>query len=309
MTKSIIKLIFVTSSMFFLSIACTKKRNYQIVKIDGSSTVFPITEAIAEEFGKTNSNIRVTVAVSGTGGGFKKFSIGEIDINNASRRIKQSEIDKSRERNTEYLEIPVAFDGISVVVNKSNTWVDYFTVEELKKIWNRGSTITRWNQIRPHWPNKKIRLYGPGPDSGTFDYFTKVINGKSHVSRSDFTKSEDDNVILQGVAGDKNSLGFFGFAHYINSQKKVRAVPIKKDISSKAILPSHETINKGTYSPLSRLLFIYVSIKSLKENKAVLEFVRFYLKKSMALVSDVGYVPLPKQDYLNELNKIENILL
>jgi len=200
------------------------------VKVDGSSTVFPITEAVAEEFGKVKKHrrVRVTVGVSGTGGGFKKFLAGETDINDASRPIKQKEIDKAQKNGVQYIELPVAYDGLSVVVNKRNTWVDYLTVAELHKIWKPGSTVKTWKDIRSNWPDQKIQLYGPGTDSGTFDYFTEVINGKSQVSRSDFTKSEDDNVLVKGVAGDKGSLGYFGFAYYVENADKVKAVPIKQ---------------------------------------------------------------------------------
>ncbi|MFQ6615037.1 MAG: PstS family phosphate ABC transporter substrate-binding protein, partial [Fidelibacterota bacterium] len=220
--------------MLTLLIASTGFAGSQVlqgtVKIDGSSTVFPITEAVAEEFGKVREHrkIRVTVGVSGTGGGFKKFLAKETDINDASRPIKQKEIDKANKNGVKYIELPVAYDGLSVVINKKNTWVDYLTVAELNKIWKPGSAVKTWKDIRSNWPNLKIQLYGPGTDSGTFDYFTEVINGKSQVSRSDFTKSEDDNVLVNGVAGDKGSLGYFGFAYYVENRDKLRVVPIKQ---------------------------------------------------------------------------------
>jgi phosphate transport system substrate-binding protein len=276
------------------------------VKVDGSSTVFPITEAVAEEFGmlREHRRIRVTVGVSGTGGGFKKFLAGETDINDASRPIKQKEIDKANKNGVKYIELPVAYDGLSVVVNKKNTWVDYLTVAELHKIWKPGSTVKTWQDIRSNWPNQKIQLYGPGTDSGTFDYFTEVINGKSQVSRSDFTKSEDDNVLVNGVAGDKGSLGYFGFAYYVENKDKLKVVPIKQG-NKKPVAPTMTTINNGSYAPLSRPIFIYVNLQSAKKPE-VREFVRFYLIQAKELVKEVGYVPLPDQDYKRYLDQFEN---
>lgn len=276
------------------------------VKIDGSSTVFPITEAVAEEFGmvKENRRVRVTVGVSGTGGGFKKFLAGETDINDASRPIKQKEIDKANKNGIKYIELPVAYDGLSVVVNKKNTWVDYLTVEELHKVWKPGSTVKTWKDIRANWPDIKIQLYGPGTDSGTFDYFTEVINGKSQASRSDFTKSEDDNVLVNGVAGDKGSLGYFGFAYYIENKDKLKAVPIKQG-NKKPVAPTMTTINNGSYAPLSRPIFIYVNLNSAKRLE-VRKFIHFYLEHAGDLVKEVGYVPLLDQDYQKHLDKFEN---
>jgi phosphate transport system substrate-binding protein len=307
--KSLIVLV----GMLALLIASTGFSDTKIlkgtVKVDGSSTVFPITEAVAEEFGKVREHrrIRVTVGVSGTGGGFKKFLAGETDINDASRPIKQREIDIARKNGIQYIELPVAYDGLSVVVNKSNTWVDYLTVAELHKIWKPGSTVKTWKDIRSNWPDKKIQLYGPGTDSGTFDYFTEVINGKSQVSRSDFTKSEDDNVLVTGVAGDKGSLGYFGFAYYVENKDKLKVVPIKQG-SKKPVAPTMTTINNGSYAPLSRPIFIYVNLKSAKKPE-VREFVRFYLKQAKELVKEVGYVPLPDQNYQKHLDKFENNFL
>jgi len=279
------------------------------VKVDGSSTVFPITEAVAEEFGKVKEHrrVRVTVGVSGTGGGFKKFLAGETDINDASRPIKQKEIDKAKKNGVQYIELPVAYDGLSVVVNKSNTWVDFLTVAELHKIWKPGSTVKTWKDIRSNWPNQKIQLYGPGTDSGTFDYFTEVINGKSQVSRSDFTKSEDDNVLVTGVAGDKGSLGYFGFAYYVENKDKLKVVPIQQG-DKKPVAPTMTTINNGAYAPLSRPIFIYVNLKSAKKPE-VREFVRFYLKQAKELATEVGYVPLPDQEYQKYLDKFESDFL
>ncbi len=264
------------------------------IKVDGSSTVFPITEAAAEEFGKVQPRVRVTVGMSGTGGGFKKFALGETDINNASRAIKESEAKAARDRGVEFLEVPVGHDGITVVVNNANTWVDKLTVAELKKIWEPNSKVKTWKDIRPNWPDRKIKLYGPGTDSGTFDFFTEAINGKAQLSRSEFTKSEDDNVLVQGVEGDKDSLGYFGFAYYKTNAKKVKAVPI--DNGTRTVLPTMDSITSNKYAPLSREVYIYVSKKALKR-KEVAEFVRFYIDQAPNLVNEVGYVPLETVKY------------
>lgn len=275
------------------------------IRVDGSSTVFPVTEAVAEEFGKKHRRARVTVGVSGTGGGFKKFCAGETDINDASRPIKSSEIKIAKKNGIEFFELSVAYDGISVVINPENTWVDYLTVTELKKIWEPGSQVKTWKDIRPSWPDRKIRLYGPGTDSGTFDYFTGAINGKSHASRSDFTMSEDDNVLVQGVAGDRDSLGYFGFAYYSENKSLLKVVPIKNKTAP--VAPSMKTINDGSYSPLSRPIFIYVSKNSVKRPE-VYTFVEFYLENAGELSKDVGYVPLPKSQYDEGLKKLKESL-
>ena len=276
------------------------------VKIDGSSTVFPITEAVAEEFGKKHRRVRVTVGVSGTGGGFKKFSTGEVDINDASRPIKDSEKKLAKKNGIEYIQLPVAFDGISVVVNRKNTWLDYLTVTELKMIWEPGSQVKTWKDVRASWPDRKIRLYGPGTDSGTFDYFTGAINGKSHASRSDFTKSEDDNVLVQGVAGDRDALGYFGFAYYSGNKDKLKIVPIKN--KKAPVSPSLTTINDGSYSPLSRPIYIYASKKAVQRPE-VATFVEFYLKNAGELSKEVGYVPLKKSQYDKGLQKLKRAIV
>lgn len=268
------------------------------VRIDGSSTVFPITEALAEEFQTENPDANVTIGVSGTGGGFTKFINGEIDINNASRPIKEKEITAAQEKNIEYLELPIAYDGLSVVVNKDNDWVDYLTVEELNKIWEPNSQITKWSQVRAGWPDVEIKLYGPGTSSGTFDYFTETINGESGASRSDYTMSEDDNVLVTGITGDKNSLGYFGFAYYIENSDEMKVVPI--DGGNGPIEPTIETINNGTYAPLSRPLYIYVNKASL-ENEAVYNFIEFYIENGAALAEEVGYVGMPEEKYQENL--------
>ena len=264
------------------------------IKIDGSSTVFPITEAVAEEFGAKFPKIRVTVGTSGTGGGFAKFAKGEIDINNASRVIKDSEAQVAKKNGVDYMPVPVAIDGIAVVVNKANTWAKKITVEQLKKLWAPGSQINKWNQLDPSWPDEKILLFGPGTDSGTFDYFTEAINGKSQLSRKDFTQSEDDNVLVNGVMGNKNALGYFGYAHYSGHKDKLRALAV--DNGKATVEPTEDSINKGAYSPLSRTIYIYVSKKS-AQRPEVKEFVNFYIDNVAALVKEVGYVPLPAAKY------------
>lgn len=272
------------------------------IRIDGSSTVFPITEAVAEEFQGIHRKVRVTVGISGTGGGFKKFVAGQTDINDASRPIKKSEKQKAEKNGIDYIDLPVAYDGLSVVVNPENDFVDYLTVTELKKIWQPGSAVKAWSDVRPEWPNKTINLYGPGADSGTFDYFTKAINGKSQASRSDFTASEDDNVLVMGVAGDTYALGYFGYAYYKENKSRLKLVPV--DGGNGPIKPAARSINDGSYKPLSRPVFIYVS-KPGSQKPEVKEFVRFYLKNAAVYSKEVGYIPLPDEDYKNSLKKYE----
>lgn len=272
------------------------------IDIDGSSTVYPVTEAVAEEFMKIYPEVNVTVGVSGTGGGFKRFVVGEIDINDASRPIKEEEIEKAKQNGIEFIEIPVAYDGITVVVNKENDWVDSLTIEELKKIWAPDSKVTKWSDIRPGWPEQKINLYGPGTDSGTFEYFTEAVNGKARESRFDYTASEDDNVLVQGVSQDKYALGYFGFAYYLENMDRLKAVKI--DSGTGPVEPTMDTIREGTYKPLSRPLFIYVNKKSL-ERPEVKEFVNFYMKNAGKLASEVGYVPMAEDVYNENLSKLK----
>jgi phosphate transport system substrate-binding protein len=274
------------------------------IKIDGSSTVYPITEAVAEEFRTEQPNVKVTVGISGTGGGFKKFGRGEIDINDASRPIKSAEDSICQTNNIKHVQLKVAFDALVIVVNKSNTWVDHFTVEELKKIWEPGAqhTINTWNQIRADWPNEEFNLYGPGTASGTYDYFTEAIVGKSGSSRGDYTASEDDNVLVQGITGDKNGIGFFGLAYYEENKDKLKLLGV--DNGKGIILPSHETVKNETYAPLARPIFIYVSDAAVKKS-GVAEFINFYLTNAAMLVPEVGYIPLNDDEYLNELGKFK----
>ncbi len=265
-----------------------------IVKIDGSSTVYPLTEAVAEEFNKKFPNVRVMVGVSGTGGGFKKFTVGEIDISDASRTIKKEESEMAAKNKIEYFEIPVSYDGIVMVVNKNNTWAKSMTVAELKRIWEPESKVKTWKDVRPEWPNRAIKLYGPGTDSGTFDYFTEAINGKSKASRPDYSKSEDDNVLVQGVAGDLDALGYFGHSYYMENAKKLNAVAI--DNGKGPVDGTEENIANGTYAPLSRRVFIYVS-KAAAARSEIKEFVKFYLQTAGSLAKEIGQVPLSKEEY------------
>ena len=299
---------FVSGGLLFLSVtifgsmSVSAEQLRGTVSLDGSSTVFPISEAVAEEFLAVQPRVRVTVGVSGTGGGFKKFLAGEIDINDASRPIKMKEVDKANEMGIGYIELPVAYDGLSVVVNKKNTWVDHLTVAELSKIWQPGSTVTNWSDVRAGWPEMKIRLYGPGTDSGTFDYFTETINGKSGASRPDYTANEDDNALVQGISGDEGSLGYFGYAYYAANQDKLKLVPI--DGGKGPIAPTQTTINNGTYAPLSRPIFIYVRPDAL-DRKEVRAFVDFYIDSAAMLASEVGYIPLPDAVYAGAKKRIE----
>ncbi len=266
------------------------------IKIDGSSTVFPVTEAVAEEFRSVAPEVKVTIGISGTGGGFKKFSRGETNLSNASRPIKDKEKLACEANNISYLELEVAYDGLAVLVNPKNDWVDSFTVEELKKIWEPAAqgVIMKWNQIRPEWPNKEIHLFGPGVASGTYDYFTKAIVGKSGSSRGDFTASEDDHVLVQGIAGDTYSLGFFGLAYYSENKDKLTLIGVHN--GTEVVKPTLETVSNGTYKPLSRPLFLYVNSTSVA-SKEVVSFVHFYLENAGELSKDVGYVPLPAAKY------------
>jgi phosphate transport system substrate-binding protein len=274
-----------------------------MIKADGSSTVFPITEAVAEEFGKTGAD-KVMVGLSGTGGGFKRFCRGETDISNASRPIKDKEISACKESGITYVELPVAYDGLAVVVNPSNTFVDYLTVAELKKIWEPSAQgkVTRWSQVRQGWPDEEISLFGPGTDSGTFDYFTEVVNGKQAASRGDYTASEDDNVLVEGVSSEKGGLGYFGMAYYEQNKDKLRIVPVSN--GSTNVVPTLQTVQSGEYRPLSRPLFIYVNRKSLKDKPAVKKFIDYYLENASELSKEVGYVPLSDKDLAQSKSRL-----
>ena len=272
------------------------------VEIDGSSTVYPITEAVAEEYMLENGGaVRVTVGISGTGGGFKRFCAGETDINDASRAIKPEETETCASVGVEAHEFAVAYDGLSVVVNPDNDWASCLTVAELRSIWEPGSTITNWSQVRDGFPDEPLVLYGPGTDSGTFDYFTEAINGQEDASRSDYTASEDDNVLVQGVAGDRGGLGYFGYAYYEENTDRMKVVGV--DNGSGCVTPSPETVNSGEYAPLSRPVFIYVSSTAM-ERPEVVDFVRYYMENAPALVREVGYIPLPADQYEENLARI-----
>lgn len=270
------------------------------IAIDGSSTVYPVTEAVAEEFQETNRGVKVTVGISGTGGGFKKFCRGEIDIADASRPITAKEMEDAKKNGIQFIELPVCFDALTVVVNKDNTWAETMTVEELKKMWapEAQGKITRWNQIRPEWPDAEIKLFGAGTDSGTFDYFTEAVVGKSKSSRGDYTASEDDNILVKGVEGDKHAIGYFGYAYYAAHKDKLKAVKVdwEKD-TLPAQEPTLENVIQGKYNPLSRPLFIYVNKTSAESKPEVRKFVQFYLDNAARLSAKVGYVPLPASTY------------
>lgn len=266
------------------------------IAVDGSSTVFPISEAVAEKFQEGNKT-KVPVSQSGTGGGFKKFCDKRISVTGASRPIKQKEIDACKANGVSFIELPVAYDGIAVVVNTKNTWVDAMTVAELKKLWEPEAkgTIVNWSDVRDGWPKQPVRLLGPGPDSGTFDYFTKAIVGKERASRSDYMPNEDDSVLVKGVAGDTNALGYFGYAYYAENKDTLKIVHVKNGEGA-AIAASMQSIADGSYQPLSRPIFIYVSADEAKKAE-VKAFVEFYLTEGRELISEVGYVALPDKVY------------
>ena len=290
------------SSFFLLSAAA----HAQVVKVDGSSTVYPITEGVAEDFQKSKKNaIKVTVGISGTGGGFKKLCRGEIDVQNASRPILEKEMADCRAAGIDYIELPVAFDALTVVMNPRNTFLKSITVAELKMIWEPAAQgkVMRWNQVNPAWPDAPIKLFGAGSDSGTFDYFTEAINGKSKSSRGDYTASEDDNVLVQGVAQDINAIGYFGYAYYAENQSRLKAVPIVEKPGKPAVLPSEAAVIDGTYQPLSRPIFIYVNAKSLAKPE-VREFAEYYMKNAAKIAKEVKYVPLPAKAYTVGLDHI-----
>ena len=275
-----------------------------VVKVDGSSTVYPITEAVAEEFQKAKKNtVNVTVGISGTGGGFKKFCRGETDISNASRPILKKEIDDCKAAGIEYIELPIAYDALTVAVNPKNDWIKSLTVEQLKAMWEPAAQgkVTSWKQVNPAWPDRPLKLFGAGADSGTFDYFTEAINGKAKASRGDYTASEDDNVLVQGVTRDVGGLAFFGYAYYEENQAKLRAVPIVAGDGKPAVAPSVQTVVDGSYQPLARPIFIYVNVKS-AEKPEVKDFVEFYMKNAEALTKEVKYVALPAKAYAYNLD-------
>lgn len=303
------KFVFFPAICFALSIFDADASSLKgAVSVDGSSTVFLISEAVGEEFQKQERNVKVTIAVSGTGGGFKKFCKGELDLTGASRPIDSAEVQACESHSVEFVELPVAYDGIAIVVHPSNTWADSLTPEELKKIWepsenSQAHPVKYWSDIRSNWPKEAFRLYGPGHDSGTFDYFTKAINGKEKASRSDFTASEDDHVLASGVAGDKSALGYFGFAYYVASKEKLKVVPV--DAGTGSVVPSNQTISSGIYTPLSRPVFIYVSKRSL-ERPEVMAFSEYYIANAGKLAEEVGYISLGENLYNLVKERLKN---
>lgn len=283
----------VAVSALFTSIAFA---DVKTIAIDGSSTVYPITEAVAEDFQK-KTGTKVTVGISGTGGGFKKFCRGETVISNASRPILKKEMDACAENGITYIELPIAYDALTIVASKQNDWAKQITVEELNTIWKSGSSAKTWKDVNPSYPAQPLKLFGPGSDSGTFDYFTEAINGRAKSSRSDYTSSEDDNVLVTGVAGDKGGLGYFGLAYYEENKDKLRALPVVAKGKTAGVLPSSDSVKDGSYQPLSRPLFIYVNATKGAFNKDVKAFVEFYLANAPVLVKEVKYVPLPANEY------------
>lgn len=269
------------------------------VNIDGSSTVYPITEAVAEEFMGEYPRVRVSVGVSGTGGGFSKFVRNETDINDASRPVKETEMQQAEEGGVSFIELPIAYDGLAVLANPENDWAECLTADELRAIWEPGSTVQNWSDVRSSFPDRPIALYGPGTDSGTYDYFTAAVVGEEGASRSDFTASEDDNVLIQGIAGDRDALGYVGLAYYDNNQDKLKLLGVddgNPDNGDGCVLPTVETVNDGSYQPLARPEFIYVNAES-ADREVVQTFVNFYLENAGELARQVGYVPLSDEAY------------
>jgi phosphate transport system substrate-binding protein len=268
------------------------------IRVDGSSTVFVLSEAVAEEFTKSGNPARVTVGQSGTGGGFQKFCRGETDISDASRPIRPTEIAACQKSGITFFEVPVAYDGMAIIVHPNATWINDITVAELRTVWapEAQGKITRWNQVRPEWPDREIHLFGAGVDSGTYDYFTEAINGKEGASRGDFTSSEDDNVLVQGVAGDELALGFLPFAYYRENQQRLKLIPVSAGPGKPPTAPTFDTIRDGSYQPLARPLFIYVSEKSLARAE-VAQFMDFYIASVGELAGEVGYVELGDEGY------------
>ncbi|HEY6085022.1 MAG TPA: PstS family phosphate ABC transporter substrate-binding protein [Nitrospira sp.] len=296
----------VALGIFGWSVLPTRSEPASLIKVDGSSTVFPITEAMAEEFQKeTRGGVRVTVGISGTGGGFKKFCRGETDVQDASRPVSTAEMEACRASGIQYFELPVAFDALTVAVSPQATWIDGVTVAELKQMWEPQAQgrILKWNQIRSTWPDIPIKLFGAGSDSGTFDYFTEAVVGKAKASRGDYTASEDDNTLVQGISNDKHALGYIPYAYYEPNKKRLKAIAV--DGGNGPVLPSRETVENGSYQPLSRPMFIYVNSKSAGKPE-VKRFVEFYLAQAPALVPQVKYVPLPKEAYSLALSHFEN---
>ena len=299
------------ATSLWLAVVPAMSMAQEIVKVDGSSTVFPITEAVAEDFQQSKKNkVRVTVGISGTGGGFKKFCRGDTDISDASRPILAREMEDCKRSGVQYLELAIAYDALTVVINPKNAFIKALTVADLHRMWEPAaqSKVLTWRQVNSAWPDQPLKLFGAGADSGTFDYFTEAVNGRAKASRGDYTASEDDNVLVQGIARDVNAIGYFGYAYYAENKDKLKAVPIVNPRTGKAVEPSPETVIDGTYQPLARPIFIYVNAKSL-ERPEIREFVLYYMKKAEALVREVKYVPLPPKAYTYNIEMIDKKVL
>jgi phosphate transport system substrate-binding protein len=300
--KSITKLFIISLTITLLSsltVGCSKN-NEKSIFIDGSSTVFPITEAIGEEYSKENRGVKITIGAGGTGAGIEKLIKGEVDIANASRHIKDEELEKANKANRNIKELIIANDGITIAVNKQNDWCTDITAEELKMIWEPNSKVTNWSDVRPEWPKEEIKLYGPGSESGTFEYFTEEITGEAGAIRTDYTASEDDNVLVTGVQGDKYSIGFFGFAYYYENTDKLKSVKVN------GIEPTQETIQSGQYAPLSRALYLYFNVDNMNKKPLMKGFIEYYLGEGRKIVPSTGYVALPDEEYDKQLKEIES---
>lgn len=296
----------VTRLLICLAFLLETNASAQSITIDGSGTVYPISKAVADGFQQAmRGSIQVSVGISGTGGGFKKFCRGEMDINDASRPILKPEIEACNKSAVQYLEVAIAFDAVTVVVNPRNHWVKSFTIRDLRKIWEPAAQgkITKWKQVRSAWPDHALKLFGPGADSGTFDYFTEAIVGNTRSSRHDFTVSEDDNVLVKAIASEPSALGYFGYAYYLENQKKLRAVSI--DAGKGPVAPSTQSVENGTYQPLSRPLFLYINNRTLDRPQGR-QFVAFYLLKAAQFVKQVKYIPLPRQGYDAAIERVIN---
>lgn len=290
----------VGAAMFLSSCTPGQTKTAQPIKIDGSSTVYPITEKIVQQYNNLSpSDVEVSANFSGTGGGFEKFCAGGTDINNASRPILKAEIELCKKNNISYIELPIAFDALTIVVNPKNTWANDITVEELRKIWEPSAQgkIKTWNQVRASWPNQPLNLYGPGKDSGTYDYFTAAIVGQQGESRTDYQASEDDEVIEQGIANDPNGLAYFGYAYYKQNQAELKALAVDNQKGSGAIMPSQNGAEAEKYRPLSRPLFIYVNAVAAQNNPKLNDFLDFYMQKTSKVAEEVGYIPFELDDY------------
>ena len=274
------------------------------IEIDGSSTIAPITEAVAEDYRVVSSDVHINVGVSGSGGGFKRFVVGDVDIVNSSREINHKESLVAAENGIEYIEFLIGLDGLSVMVNPQNDFVSCLSISQLRELWQPESTVNTWKDLDSSWPERTIHLYGPGTNSGTFDYFTNGVNGEAKLSRADYTASEDDNVLVQGISGDRNALGYFGYAYFAVNKEKLNLVAV--DNGNGCVLPSPETIASGEYSPLARPLFIYVNKASLSRIEFK-DFIKFYMNNAAELVKEVGYVPLKETDYQNHITRLEGL--